>query len=103
MIGSVTHIIHNAWTVNFNLALQSFEGQVAGVRKLVDISAAATHPIRILATSSIGITNSWDPSNGPVPEHPLSDVKLATETGYTASKFVVEAVSVLCHIPGHGT
>ena len=79
--------------MNFNLALQSFEDQIAGVRKLVDISAAADRPIKLLATSSIGIANGWNPANGPVPERLLPDPEIAASTGYTASKYVVEYVS----------
>jgi thioester reductase-like protein len=92
VVSSTTHVIHNAWTVNFNLSLQSFEGQVAGVRKLVDIAASSSYPIKLLVTSSIGITNAWDPSNGAVPEHPLADPELAAGSGYTGSKYVVEEV-----------
>ncbi|EKM52250.1 uncharacterized protein PHACADRAFT_211524 [Phanerochaete carnosa HHB-10118-sp] len=92
VIASVTHIIHSAWTVNFNLALQSFEDQVAGVRKLVDISAGTDRPVRLLVTSSIGIANAWDPAKGPVPERPLPDPEIAASIGYTASKYVVEHI-----------
>ncbi|GJE97240.1 hypothetical protein PsYK624_134550 [Phanerochaete sordida] len=28
VLGTITHVIHNAWTVNFNLALQSFEDHI---------------------------------------------------------------------------
>ena len=92
-MGSVTHIIHNAWTVNFNLPLQSYEGQIAGVRRLIDVCAAVDHPVKLLVTSSIGVANGWDPADGPVPESPLDDANAASSTGYTASKFVVEKVS----------
>lgn len=92
VVNSVTHIIHNAWTVNFNLALQSFEDQIAGVRRLVDISASSEHPVRILMTSSIGIATGWDMAKGPVPEHPLPDPAPVAGFGYAASKYVVEQV-----------
>ncbi|EKM52251.1 uncharacterized protein PHACADRAFT_260494 [Phanerochaete carnosa HHB-10118-sp] len=92
VLASVTHVVHNAWTVNFNLALQSFEDQVAGVCKLVNISAGADRPVRLLVTSSIGIANAWDPAKGPVPEQPLPDPEIAASIGYTASKYVVEHI-----------
>ena len=79
--------------MNFNLALQSFEDQISGVRKLVDISAAADRPIKLLVTSSIGIANGWDSAKGPVPERLLPDPEIAAGIGYTASKYVVEYVS----------
>lgn len=90
---SVTHVIHNAWTVNFNLALRSFEDQIAGVRKLVDISASADHPMQLLVTSSIGAVDRWDPKDGPVPEHALNDPIVAAGAGYGSSKYVVEQVT----------
>ncbi|KIP12189.1 hypothetical protein PHLGIDRAFT_371020 [Phlebiopsis gigantea 11061_1 CR5-6] len=89
---SVTHVIHNAWTVNFNLALRSFEDQIAGVRKLVDISASADHPMQLLVTSSIGAVDRWDPKDGPVPEHALTDPIVAAGAGYGSSKYVVEQI-----------
>ena len=95
MVTSVTHVIHNAWTVNFNLALQSFEDQIAGVRKLVDISASADHPMRLLVTSSIGVVDGWNPADGPVPEHALPDPAVAASAGYGSSKYVVEQVTLL--------
>ncbi|EKM51562.1 uncharacterized protein PHACADRAFT_127221 [Phanerochaete carnosa HHB-10118-sp] len=92
MLASITHIIHNAWTVNFNLSLQSYEDQIAGVRWLVDVCANADHPIKLLCTSSVGSTSLWGPSLGPVPERPLSDPAAATSNGYAASKYVVEQI-----------
>ena len=92
MVSSVTHIIHNAWTVNFNLSLHSYEDQIAGVRRLVDICAEAGQPIRLLVTSSVGLTSQWDPNDGPVPEETLPNPDIATNNGYSASKYVVEQV-----------
>lgn len=60
MRGSITHIIHNAYTVNFNIPLASFESNVASLRNLVDLalsSPLATAP-RILFTSSIATVQS---------------------------------------------
>lgn len=93
ILSSVTHIIHNAWTVNFNLPLQAFEDQLVGVRKLIDVRASAEHPIKLLVTSSIGITNGWPASNGPIPERPLPEQDDKVTTGYAASKSVIEQVS----------
>ncbi|KAJ3543082.1 hypothetical protein NM688_g5900 [Phlebia brevispora] len=89
---SVTHIIHNAWTVNFNHPLSTFESQIAGVRKVIDLLATLNRPVRLLFTSSIGATNGWDPRDGPVPERPLDDPQVAAATGYTSSKYVVEQI-----------
>ena len=93
-MGSVTHIIHNAWTVNFNLPLQSYETQIAGVRRLVEMCASMDRAVHVLCTSYIGVGVGWDPSNGPVPEAPLPDPSVATINGYGASKYVVERVGI---------
>lgn len=46
----------------------------------------------MLFTSSIGVAHSWPADNGLVPEAPLSDPELASDSGYSASKYVVEQV-----------
>lgn len=89
---TLTHTVHNAWKVNFNHSLGSFETQISGTRKLLDFCAAASQPVRLLFTSSISTVHQWDPSNGLVPETPLPDPNLAAESGYAASKYVVEQV-----------
>lgn len=37
VLDSVTHTVHVAWTVNFNLPRAAYEYQIAGVRVLVDL------------------------------------------------------------------
>ena len=39
LLQHVTHIIHNAWEVNFNLPFSKFTTQISGVRQLIDFSA----------------------------------------------------------------
>ncbi|GJF00089.1 acetyl-CoA synthetase-like protein [Phanerochaete sordida] len=92
VLGGVTHVIHNAWTVNFNLALQSFEDQIAGVRRLVDVAAASERPVQLLVTSSVSVANGWPASKGPVPEQLLPDPEVAAGQGYGSSKYVVEHI-----------
>ncbi|KAF5004822.1 hypothetical protein FDECE_8699 [Fusarium decemcellulare] len=52
---SVTAIIHNAWTVNFNMTLSSFEPQLAGTRRLIDLalSSGQKHTPELVFISSI--------------------------------------------------
>ena len=78
--------------MNFNHPLSAFESQISGVRKLVDILASLTRPVQLLFTSSVGAASGWDPLNGPVPERPLDNPRVAAGTGYAASKYVVEQV-----------
>ncbi|THG96855.1 hypothetical protein EW026_g5054 [Hermanssonia centrifuga] len=98
--GSVSHIIHNAWKVDFNHGLSSFESQITGTRKLVDFCFNLDRPVRLLFMSSIGVAQGWDNQSGPIPETPLSDPGLATDSGYSASKYVVEQVLSQAHTNG---
>ncbi|TQV90799.1 nonribosomal peptide synthetase [Cordyceps javanica] len=87
---SVDSIIHNAWPVNFNIAVQSFEGHIRGVRNLIDFAQGAAVNASITFISSIGTVDMWsDPS--PVPETNLTDLSLAA-MGYGQSKQVSSMV-----------
>ncbi|KAH9939474.1 hypothetical protein B0H21DRAFT_780597 [Amylocystis lapponica] len=85
---SVTHIIHNAWRVDFNLSLGSFEAQIEGAVRLAGFVPGA----RFLFTSSISVASNWDVASGPVPEAPLANAATAVGLGYAESKFVVEEI-----------
>ncbi|KAI0079020.1 acetyl-CoA synthetase-like protein, partial [Panus rudis PR-1116 ss-1] len=87
---SVTHVIHNAWKVDFNLSLSSFELHVANTCNLLRATAAFTHRVKFLFTSSIAVARRWDASQGPIPETPLSTPEAATGSGYGSSKYAVE-------------
>ena len=73
---SVTHVVHNAWKVDFNHRLQSFEPLVAATRRLVDACYGFYHPVRLLFSSSISVSLGWDITCGPVPEELLGDPRL---------------------------
>ena len=90
---SLTHVVHNAWKVNFNHQLGSFEAQIAGTYKLVDFSLGAKRSPKLLFTSSISVAHGCDPGAGPIPEAPLPDPSVATSSGYASSKYVVEQAS----------
>ncbi|KAJ7448015.1 hypothetical protein FB451DRAFT_1289566 [Mycena latifolia] len=89
---SVTHIIHNAWPVDFNLALGSFETNIKGLRKLVDFSLGSSfiEPPTLLYTSSIGILQNAA-TKAPLAEVPV-DVEIAAGNGYQESKWIVEEI-----------
>ena len=54
LLSTVTAIIHNAWSVNFNHPLPSFEHpHLAGVRHMIDFALASTHRARIAFVSSL--------------------------------------------------
>ncbi|POR38206.1 Nonribosomal peptide synthetase [Tolypocladium paradoxum] len=77
-------IIHNAWPVNFNISIASFEPHIRGVRHLVDFSSAAAKRVPIIFISSVSTAAAWK-STEPVPEQRLEDPALA-EMGYGRSK-----------------
>ncbi|KAG2103392.1 putative aminoadipate reductase [Suillus discolor] len=98
---SVTVIIHNAWQLNFNLALSSFEPHVRGTRNLINlVLSSPCHPKpRVLFTSSISTAQSWDKSKGPFPEEVQYDAGVAEGHGYGAGKYVCERVLVNSKLP----
>ncbi|KAJ7782239.1 putative aminoadipate reductase [Mycena maculata] len=88
---SVTLIIHNAWMLDFNVVLASFEPYILGTRHLIDLALSGPHAPRFIFTSSIASARSWDPSRGPCPEDILNDTSVAMG-GYGQSKYVVEQI-----------
>ncbi|KAF7193871.1 Adenylate-forming reductase [Pseudocercospora fuligena] len=95
-----THVIHNAWNVNFNLPLHYFEKpHIQGVRQLVDFSARSAHGATIFFISSIGAVANYEQARAvdgkarPVPEVPIEDWSAASlESGYGQSELVSERI-----------
>lgn len=110
LLESTTHIIHNAWPVDFNLDLESFAGaHIRGVRQFIDFSAHSTHGAVLYFISSIASVmgaNFAHASQGlnQVPEttsfmlSEASDSKMVlhpeccVSTGYSQSKLISEAL-----------
>ncbi|KAH7929525.1 putative nonribosomal peptide synthetase [Leucogyrophana mollusca] len=92
---SVTIVIHNAWRLDFNLSISSFEPNVRGTRNLIDLALSSTHrsSLRFVFTSSIGSAQSWDERKGPFPEE-VQDAIVAVGSGYGESKYVSERLVV---------
>ncbi|KIJ58231.1 hypothetical protein HYDPIDRAFT_34379 [Hydnomerulius pinastri MD-312] len=91
---SVTIIIHNAWRLDFNLSLASFEPNVKSTRHLVDLGLDSLHKhtLRFIFTSSVGTAQSWDHAQGPYPEEVQLDPSVAVGGGYGESKYVCERI-----------
>ncbi|TFK46448.1 acetyl-CoA synthetase-like protein [Heliocybe sulcata] len=91
---SVTHIIHNAWKVDFNLALSSFETNIRATRGLIDFALTSKYgaQVKLVFVSSITVAQSWDYSNGSFPEDVLQDASYAVGGGYGEGKYVAERV-----------
>ncbi|KIJ64864.1 hypothetical protein HYDPIDRAFT_132032 [Hydnomerulius pinastri MD-312] len=93
LITSVTHIIHIAWPVNFNLALNSFETAIRGVRNLVDfaLSSLLPTPPKIIFTSSVGVLYNW-PRSLAVEEDPIYNATVPVGQGYGEAKWIAERI-----------
>ncbi|EGN93439.1 hypothetical protein SERLA73DRAFT_172085 [Serpula lacrymans var. lacrymans S7.3] len=96
---SVTHIIHNAWRVDFNPTLTTFEINIKGLRNLIDFSLLSPlqKPARLLYASSIGVFRNVE-SNALLMEQPI-EPEIAVGTGYSESKWVSE--NILCEAAEH--
>jgi nucleoside-diphosphate-sugar epimerase len=87
-------IIHNAWKLDFNLSLGSFEPNIRGTRNLIDFALAGPNPscTRFLFTSTVASAQSWNQGNGPFPEEVMPDASVAVGGGYGEGKYVTEQV-----------
>lgn len=106
----MTHILHNAWPVNFNLSLDSFaDTHIHGVRQLVDFSARSTHGAAIYFLSTVGTVQDYSPENDEhnpatsqnAPERIFPSWSTSRPMGYASSKHISErlldAASQTCH------
>ena len=93
MVSQVSHIIHCAWPVNFQLGLHSFEPHIAGVQNLLQISLAvpSAKAAKFMFCSSITAAMGT-PLPARIPEGPIEDLSYSSELGYGRSKLVAERV-----------
>ncbi|KAF8315490.1 uncharacterized protein EI90DRAFT_3021935 [Cantharellus anzutake] len=85
---TTTTIIHTAWSVDFNLAVSSFEPLFQGLRNLVDLSLF--HPI--LFASSVSVLGTLT-SDAPAAEVHVNDPRTVLNAGgYGESKWVAEQI-----------
>ncbi|KAF8461661.1 hypothetical protein JB92DRAFT_3137078 [Gautieria morchelliformis] len=105
---NITHIIHVAWYLNFNLILESYERvHIAGVRHLIDLalSSPQARPPRLTFLSTIAAAAMYNgPSQEPsvgemagqvlIPEEPIDDPSIPLDQGYGQSKYVSERILV---------
>ncbi|KAH0385728.1 acetyl-CoA synthetase-like protein, partial [Aureobasidium melanogenum] len=92
---SVDVFIHNAWAVDFNMGLESFEEtHIMGTRRVIDFSALAQYHPHIVFVSSIASTGNWLGSghSGFVPEVFMQDNSLPFPQGYGESKHVASSI-----------
>jgi len=85
LLETADRFIHNAWPVNFNIPIESFEPHLRGVRHVADFASRAAKRVAVVFISSIGTGDNWDPSLGLLPEKRLEDLTLPGN-GYGRSK-----------------
>ncbi|KAG8763161.1 hypothetical protein FRC11_005892 [Ceratobasidium sp. 423] len=98
---SATTIIHNAWQVDFNWNLQSFEPNVQGTRHLVDLALSSIwkRAPRLIFTSSISVAGLGLPGRS-LDEEYITRSTIAPGFGYGESKYVAERVLEAARIAG---
>ncbi|KAF2234984.1 NAD(P)-binding protein [Viridothelium virens] len=92
LTSEATHILHNAWPVDFNRAFTSFEPQIRGVKQLLDFATRCTYDVTFFFISSISVAARWGATPGSrerVPEKIIEDWRVAS-MGYGQSKLVSE-------------
>lgn len=92
LLDSVDFIIHNAWKVNFNHPLESFEDpHIKGVVEFISFSVRSKYNAHLSFVSSVSTIGGWTEKLGPVvPETPVESVDAVLVQGYGESKFVGE-------------
>ena len=87
---TVTHVVHMAWRVDFNIPLLSFEATIAAAVNLLALVPTANYLFTSSISAAVGIDGQY---RARVPEAALHDHRVAARAGrYGMSKYVVEEV-----------
>ncbi|KAL3444616.1 acetyl-CoA synthetase-like protein [Aspergillus insuetus] len=86
---SATLVIHNAWTVNFNLSLPSFRPSLDGVVNLINFCAQSVNSAHLFFISSISSIMGHRSTLGSTPEAVIETTAPAPN-GYADSKYLAE-------------
>ncbi|RAL04515.1 acetyl-CoA synthetase-like protein [Aspergillus ibericus CBS 121593] len=94
LLNSVDTIIHNAWKVDFNHSVYSFEDpHIRGVRHFIDFSLQSKHRAYFYFISSVGTVGAWTSQMGAtVPELPIENCDACPNQGYSESKYISERI-----------
>lgn len=82
---TVTTVVHNAWNVNFNLSLASFEPDLLGVANLINFAASSKNVPNLFFISSVGSVLGYP--DGTPEELVTADPSV---NGYGNSKYIAE-------------
>lgn len=84
-------VVHNAWPVNFNIPIESFEPFLAGCRHFADFASTAERRVAVTFVSSIATAFNYGDEKHPgepkIPEQRYEDVSLPGD-GYGRSKMI---------------
>ena len=89
LLGSVTHVIHNAWPVDFNKSLQSFTGCLDGVLGLISFAHRSQGRVTLQFVSSISAV-AGSPGRSLIAEEAVSQAQAPVSMGYGQSKYLAE-------------
>ena len=95
LVDNVDIFVHNAWKVDFNQQLQSFEDHIRGTRSLLDLCKNSPRRPRLIFMSSIASFGAWNEFKGTevlAPEAIITDSRVAAKMGYAESKHVAERI-----------
>ncbi|PYH90761.1 acetyl-CoA synthetase-like protein, partial [Aspergillus ellipticus CBS 707.79] len=88
---TATLIIHNAWTVNFNLSLPTFRPNLLALINLLNFSTLAPHTPPTFFISSISSTMNHTTATNLIPES-LVTTTTPAPNGYATSKYIAEHI-----------
>lgn len=94
LLSSMTHVIHSAWAVNFNLGVRSFEAQhIRGVHNLINLClrVRSKSPAKMFFCSSVS-AGSGTPKPAKIRESTIEELAHAQRMGYGRSKLVAEHI-----------
>ncbi|GLB20862.1 putative NRPS-like protein biosynthetic cluster [Aspergillus tubingensis] len=87
---TATLIIHNAWTVNFNLPLETFKPHIQGVVNLINFATRSPQSPHLFFLSSISsVMGHRNSESGLLPETVLTTTTPAPN-GYANSKYIAK-------------
>lgn len=92
LVSQVTHVIHCAWSVNFNMTLESFTDCITGTRHLLDFCLKAERPDAAAFGFCSSVSTTARTPGKAVPEALPELLSYAQNIGYAQSKLVTEHI-----------
>ncbi|SMQ55260.1 unnamed protein product [Zymoseptoria tritici ST99CH_3D7] len=96
LLRTVNVFIHNAWSVDFNKTLPTYEDvHIAGTRRVVDFSIASQHHAHIVFIATIATVMNWSgvyPEATSIPERLPDSYSAAGYGGYGEGKHVASMI-----------